>query len=836
MLPLLSTASLAQSIAMVPTVQEYGNGLTFEGIYDRPPLVGDFDGDGRKDLLRLDVDRSWVLTGRSDGVFDVESVDDDYAFPSTAWSSFAGDFTGDGSSDVAFTGLNQVWLHESSDFDPWFSWFTASWPNGWSFGNVTYEAPLIGDFDGDGIDDLLWAGAHDIRLAQGRGYTGFEGVRAFYSPPNDYGNGVSIYQIAHGEFDGDGQEDLVWAGPEFVDLYSLDGTMRLEEVDLPATWSFTGGNNVPLSIGDFDGDGRDDIVRCLPAQIFSLLRSDQGFTPDASPAPYQFLFPFFTPCHVGDFDGDGIDELALRHPSQGYTMVLDWALPGWIGTSYPASSMPSPAYLEVADVDGNGTDDLVYAGATSIGVERFLPPLEPVLDGVVTAGLALDRATASATVLVEGAPLVGAEVRAWITTPGGLPVLAEQIRLTDASGTATWAWALGFDIASGDYTVYLDVQPTEQTVGTLQTAPLRVEALNRFIDVPSLLPQIWGAPSLLLPATADGGFIEWYGTEACEVFGGLVQLRDVGTCELEAFVAGDAHHASASTIASFNVLPADLTLQVADAQRIYGQAPAYQVFPSGLAYDETLADLDGSVVFTGPGADAHVGSHPLSVGGLTSDRYTITVEEGVDRVLPAPLVVRAPSAVVTYGEPLPSTWSLAYDGFVLGETQTALTAAGTVGTDAGAQPAVGSWPTRPEGVEAADYEVLALPGVLEVVPAVLVVTAPVVVIDEGQPVPDFVLAYDGFQYSDDATIFAPPPAGVVDVSGTPAAGVYPVRIVGAAHPDYTVITQEGALVVQPASIETPPTPPGSKGCSTSSGPLAWAWMPLVLLALGSRRS
>jgi hypothetical protein len=117
--------------------------------------VGDFNGDGRDDILwRSDngVITDWL--GQADGSFEGNSDNAFYQL-STSWSvAGTGDFNGDGRDDI-------LWRHESGVIANWLgqanggfaSNITAPAPSGWSVAN-------IGDFNGDGRDDILWRNAN----------------------------------------------------------------------------------------------------------------------------------------------------------------------------------------------------------------------------------------------------------------------------------------------------------------------------------------------------------------------------------------------------------------------------------------------------------------------------------------------------------------------------------------------------------------------------------------------------------------------------------------------------------------------------------------------------
>ena len=166
-------------------------------------------GDG---VLGLDL-------GLGNGTFASQLVT--YATAETSGSLAVGDFDGDGRPDVAFAGFDYV---ESGGVGP----------------GLALPAPEPADY---GLNIFLNTGG------------------GAFAAPATYANPQSFQSIATGDFDGDGHLDLVgltWTNaPAFgVYLNAGDGTFGTET-------SFVDGNgfgNYGLAVGDFDGDGKNDVA------------------------------------------------------------------------------------------------------------------------------------------------------------------------------------------------------------------------------------------------------------------------------------------------------------------------------------------------------------------------------------------------------------------------------------------------------------------------------------------------------------------------------------------------------------------------------------------------
>ena len=120
------------------------------------------------------------------------------------------------------------------------------------------QIPFVGDFDGDGIDDV-------ITFIREAGH-----VRVALSRPekHDFGNGVLWHSNfclegetpGVGDFNGDGRDDIVTFDRDDGDVYvALSSLFGFQGDGWLWTGDFCGEDDTPL-VGDFNGDGRDDIA------------------------------------------------------------------------------------------------------------------------------------------------------------------------------------------------------------------------------------------------------------------------------------------------------------------------------------------------------------------------------------------------------------------------------------------------------------------------------------------------------------------------------------------------------------------------------------------------
>jgi hypothetical protein len=221
----------------------------------------------------------------------------------------------------------------------------------------------LGDFNGDGRDDLL---CHDNI---GRSWIDLANAAGEYQGTDGYGVwgwcGHAGATLSIGDFDGDGRDDLFCHdvdGRRWIDLAEPGGVFRGE--DLLPPWGWCGHPGAKLLLGDFDGDGRDDLFchdregrRWLDlAEAGGVFRGE-----DLRPLAGWCAHDGAT-LAAADFDGDGRDDL-LCHDTAGRRWI-DLAEAG--GVFRGEDSLPpwgwcnhAGARLLADDVNGDGRADLV---------------------------------------------------------------------------------------------------------------------------------------------------------------------------------------------------------------------------------------------------------------------------------------------------------------------------------------------------------------------------------------------------------------------------------------------------------------------------------------------
>jgi uncharacterized protein (TIGR03437 family) len=313
--------------------------------------VADVNRDGKLDLLAgtyvdaTATSRTYVLLGKGDGTFQSASL-----LTSSGIPLFVADLNGDGIPDLGLRGL--FGLGNCGDMEVRLG-----------NGDGTFQGPLcllgpehmgtqavIGDFNGDGIPDLVWGSGRsngDVWVFLGNGDGTF---RRAPGPGGLAGN----RKLAVGDLNHDGKLDVVGGGGNSVAVFlgKGDGTFQ-EGIYIPAYFgASTPGHD--LFIADLNGDGKLDIA----TYAFVILGNGDGTF-----QPPQYLFagsPGASPQVCADLNGDRLPDLVyvdydqLSQTATGLSVLLNNTpgLPSSVQGYSAASGVGRVAPSSIASVYG----------------------------------------------------------------------------------------------------------------------------------------------------------------------------------------------------------------------------------------------------------------------------------------------------------------------------------------------------------------------------------------------------------------------------------------------------------------------------------------------------
>ncbi len=310
------TGTLVASYLAASATHEEGVQLTI-GSIGPADVRNDFNGDGRSDILWRNIDgqlSDWL--GTANGGF-VQNNANAAAVVPTSWQiAGTGDFNGDGRDDI-------LWRNVDGQLSNWLATasggFVQNNANAAAVVPTAWSVAGTGDFNGDGRDDILWRntnGTVSDWLGQSNGGFVANDVNAARFVPTSW----SV--VGTGDFNGDGRDDILWrnSNGQLSDWlgqanggFVLNDAIALTQVD--TAWSVVG-------TGDFNGDGRDDILwRNTNGTISTWSSQANGGFVNNGAISGVFVPLAWTVAAVGDYNGDGRDDILWRNADG---TVTDW--------------------------------------------------------------------------------------------------------------------------------------------------------------------------------------------------------------------------------------------------------------------------------------------------------------------------------------------------------------------------------------------------------------------------------------------------------------------------------------------------------------------------------
>ena len=116
-----------------------------------------------------------------------------------------------------------------------------------------WVAIATGDFNGDGTSDILLQNGANAKIMFTTGTTGTTGVLASTSAP--FAAPVGYTAVSSGDFDGDGKSDILWSNGTSVEFTTMNGAAITSN-----SGAIADGGMTVVGTGDFNGDGKSDIL------------------------------------------------------------------------------------------------------------------------------------------------------------------------------------------------------------------------------------------------------------------------------------------------------------------------------------------------------------------------------------------------------------------------------------------------------------------------------------------------------------------------------------------------------------------------------------------------
>ena len=294
--------------------------------------------------------------------------------PAGAWPEAIaiGDVNGDRLDDVVVA--TTFYFDENSDYSIFVFLQTRDGaltaPKRYQYGTFSNQVDLaLVDFNSDGVNDVV--------VCHGAGVSVFLADKANgFGEPGALSSGEetrACTNVGIVDIDLDGKADVVaqsWS--DDATLYFGDGRGGARSSEVMATGA--GGYN-SLAIGDVTGDGLPDLVLASQQSLSSFyvypLKPGGGFGPERSyTEPAMYSSP--SGVAIGDFNGDGRNDIGLTIPANSPNSALWLFSQNQAGALDPGVRMDSydiPESLVSKDLDGDGRQDLltVHVGWSAIG-------------------------------------------------------------------------------------------------------------------------------------------------------------------------------------------------------------------------------------------------------------------------------------------------------------------------------------------------------------------------------------------------------------------------------------------------------------------------------------
>jgi hypothetical protein len=283
--------------------------VIYTGAYLTDMVIGDANGDGRKDLVVSDTGTNSlvVLPSNGDATFGAPIVT---ALPLAPTEIASGDFNGDGAIDVALRSYSASLLLVFTNDGA--GQFAEAWRTSI---DTSVHWVIGGDIDGDGADDFLVRRTdpgYEYQLYFGNG-------DATFDPPMTTPASGAPRRVRLADLDDDGDLEIVSAEvPSSVSVIVNTGSRTFAARTSYSTLVGSGSDAFDVIVAEVTGDEHADVVAVLSSgrRLATLAGHGDGTLspPIYAPVPWvtQFTTMFPRIMAAGDFTGDGRIDLAVN--------------------------------------------------------------------------------------------------------------------------------------------------------------------------------------------------------------------------------------------------------------------------------------------------------------------------------------------------------------------------------------------------------------------------------------------------------------------------------------------------------------------------------------------
>ena len=291
-----------------------------------------------------------------------------------------GDFNGDGMSDMLYYKMDSsprrvvVTLSNGAGFGPQGYWHTQGI---YPIDEYLWESLKVGDFNGDGIDDIMYLSKSPQRIIVliSNGIDGF--LPAAVWQPSALSVDIPLESMRVTDLNGDGKSDVVYSSYAPYTWYGMLSN-GVDSFETQTNWrtTTTPRNSLESIISeDFNGDGMGDIMylSTVPHKWMVMLSNgEDGFKQeewlDLGPTPvwhgHDSTIYSWASIRKGDYNGDGLSDIMyLSTVPHKWIVMLSNGVDGFVGAddwNDLSHILQTWGLVQTGDFNGDGMSDVMY--------------------------------------------------------------------------------------------------------------------------------------------------------------------------------------------------------------------------------------------------------------------------------------------------------------------------------------------------------------------------------------------------------------------------------------------------------------------------------------------
>ena len=311
----------------------------------------------------------FVITFPSNNIIDTATLSGrrDYLASLNPRKMAIADFNGDNEPDIAVSNQSgnsfSVFRNTSSNEN-----IRLGTKKDFVAGNGAFDI-ASGDFDGDGKMDVV---VSNFNSGGSSTISVFKNISSksniLFDAKIDYPSGSGSTGVAVQDLDGDGKPDIVSANGNSGNILVFKNISTPGAIDFASGISYAVNYAQSVAIGDLDGDGKPDIAAAEFSGIIAIFKNistkgnisfSGGLTYSAAQNPVDIK--------MGDLNSDGkLDLVVTNFSSNEISILKNTSNTGSI-IFEPAinfSTGANPQYASISDIDGDGKPDVAVASNT----------------------------------------------------------------------------------------------------------------------------------------------------------------------------------------------------------------------------------------------------------------------------------------------------------------------------------------------------------------------------------------------------------------------------------------------------------------------------------------